>query len=147
MPLSFTLLRASSWANSRSYLRSSERAPVVKRPPAIVNTTSDEATPGDGLCSLREAIVAANAGPGVVNDCGGLVGFDTIKFSVSGTITITDSGFPTAIMKPLTIDGTGQAITIDENKFSAFEIDSGVTVTLSNLTISLSLPAVVTIEV
>jgi CSLREA domain-containing protein len=143
LPLSLSLLPAPSWATSHRYLQSMSTQPsvihlppvTVKRPPAIVNTTADEVTPGDGLCSLQEAIVAANAGPGVVNDCGGVAGFDTIKFSVSGTITITDSGFPAAIMNSLTIDGTGQAITINENGFAAFEIDSGATVTLSNLTI------------
>ena len=136
LPLSFILLRASSWATSRSYLRTSEQLAVVKRPPAIVNTTSDEATPGDGLCSLREAIIAANAGPGVVNDCGGIAGFDTIKFSVSGTIRITGSAFP-AIMNPLTIDGTGQRIVVDgAGSFQVFVVDTGVAVTLNDLAIT-----------
>jgi CSLREA domain-containing protein len=47
---------------------------ALTAPPALaanltVTTTSDELTPGDGLCSLREAIAAVNA-PGTATDCG-----------------------------------------------------------------------------
>lgn len=34
-----------------------------------VTTTADESTPGDGLCALREAIIAVDS-PGITNDCG-----------------------------------------------------------------------------
>lgn len=34
-----------------------------------VNTTADELTPNDGLCSLREAINAGGS-PGTASDCG-----------------------------------------------------------------------------
>ena len=35
-----------------------------------VTTTNDETTPGDGQCSLREAIAAANAPGAAAGDCG-----------------------------------------------------------------------------
>src|SRR5271154_1768128 len=78
----------------------------------IVNTTVDDSTSGDGLCSLRKAINNANDETDVSGgDCVAGTGTDTINFSVSGTITLT-SAFP-LILNNLTIDGVGQAITVD----------------------------------
>ena len=45
-----------------------------------VNTTTDETTAGDQLCSLREAVAAANS-PGTASDCG-------TADSVSNTIVL-----------------------------------------------------------
>src|SRR3954468_23689089 len=57
----------------------------------IVNSTSDVANPNDGLCTLREAITAANtdsvSGP-TVGECNAGSGDDMISFSVTGTITL-----------------------------------------------------------
>ncbi|HEX5829318.1 MAG TPA: choice-of-anchor Q domain-containing protein [Candidatus Limnocylindrales bacterium] len=56
-----------------------------------VNTTSDDTTSNNGLCSLREAIAAANANIGNTNnDCADGQGGETddIQFSVSGTIAL-----------------------------------------------------------
>jgi CSLREA domain-containing protein len=100
----------------------------------MVNTTTDEDTPGDGLCSLREAIINSNLKTGAGSDCGPAVGHDTIKFSVSGTITL-GSALP-AIENTLAIDGTGQTITIDgSNSFQVFSINSSAQLSLNKLTV------------
>src|SRR3990172_11194283 len=73
-----------------------------------VNSTAD---PGDGVCSasectLREAISAANAGPGA----------DTINFDpgVFGPGTITPAiPLPPLTNAGITIDGSGAAVTVD----------------------------------
>lgn len=56
----------------------------------IVNSLSDTAVAGDDLCTLREAITAANSDADF-NDCFGAGGFgaDLITFSTSGTITLS----------------------------------------------------------
>jgi CSLREA domain-containing protein len=110
--------------------------------PIIVNTTLDETTSGDGLCSLREAINNANAKADTTSgDCIAGTGTDAINFSVSGTITL-GSGLP-AIQNTLTIDGTGQAITVDggNNSFDLVTVNSGGTLNLSDLTAARGSPA------
>jgi outer membrane protein assembly factor BamB len=105
-------------------------------PPIIVNTISDEITPGDGLCSLREAISNANS-PRVDTtggDCRVGFGKDTITFSVSGTIAL-GSTLP-AIQNTLTIDGSGQTISVDgANSFTVLIVNPGATLNLDNLTV------------
>jgi titin len=72
-----------------------------------VNSTLDSVNPTDGLCTLREAITAANTNTpsgGVVGECAaGAAGLDTIHFSVAGTIAPT-SALP-IITEPILIDG------------------------------------------
>jgi CSLREA domain-containing protein len=106
--------------------------------PIIVNTTSDEENPGDGHCSLREAISNANS-PGsdtTGGDCVVGTGNDTITFSVSGTIRLVGSGLP-AIANALTIDGTGQAITLDgAGSFGVLAVILGATLNVKSLTIA-----------
>jgi CSLREA domain-containing protein len=81
----------------------------------IVNTLSDESTPGDALCSLREAINNANAkADTTMNDCTAGTGTDTIVFSVSGTIKLTVASALPAVMNTVVIDGSGQTIAIDD---------------------------------
>ncbi len=74
-----------------------------------VNTTSD--TLGDGLCSLQEAINAANTDiPWDSGACPAGSGSDTIQFSIGvagGAWVITLAG-PLTITTPVTIDGTTQ---------------------------------------
>jgi len=64
---------------------------------------------------------------------------DTINFSVSGTIALVGSTLPT-ILNTLTIDGTGQSITVDgSNSGSPAEIlyvNSGATINVNDLTIA-----------
>jgi CSLREA domain-containing protein len=98
----------------------------------VVNSTNDvnDGTCDATHCSLREAINAANA----------TSADDTITFSVSGTITLS-STLPaivsTSTAGKLTIDGTGQSITISgNNSVRVFEVNSGGDLTLQNLTVS-----------
>jgi CSLREA domain-containing protein len=102
----------------------------------IVNTTGDENMSADGLCSLREAISNANAKSDTTGgDCVAGTGSDTIGFSVSGTITLSN-GLPT-IQNSLTIDGTGQTVTVDgANSFSVFTIDAAATLNVSHLAVA-----------
>ena len=108
----------------------------------VVNTLSDSSPPGDGLCSLREAINNANS-PGTDTtggDC--VVGADTsnIVFSVTGTITLTSTLPAVANASPgsLTIDGSGQDITINgAGSYQAFSVNSGATLNLDDLTVAL----------
>jgi len=87
---------------------------------ATTLTVSNTADSGAG--SLRAAILAASSG-------------DTINFSVSGTITL-GSTLP-AIAINLSIDGSGQAITVDgASAHQILIVNSGATVTVQNLTIA-----------
>jgi CSLREA domain-containing protein len=84
----------------------------------IVNTTSDVSSPGDGYCSLREAITNTNS-PGTDTtggDCAVGTGHDSINFNVNGTIALGSTLPVVANNSTLTIDGTGQTITIFPEK-------------------------------
>jgi len=104
----------------------------------IVNTVSDSSTSGDGFCSLREAINNAN-NPGVDTtggDCSVGDGTVIIKFNVSGTITLGGTLPAIANSSPgsLTIDGSGQNITVDgANTYQLLVVDSGATLNLNGL--------------
>src|SRR5271154_2603293 len=106
-----------------------------------VNTLSDASTSGDGLCSLREAIDNANS-PGTDTtggDCAIGTGQDTIKFTLSGTITIGSTLPPIANPSgdTMTIDGSGQSITIaGDDTSQVFIVSPGATITLNNLTVA-----------
>ncbi|HXZ89003.1 MAG TPA: CSLREA domain-containing protein, partial [Candidatus Binataceae bacterium] len=101
-----------------------------------VNTLNDETTPGDGDCSLREAINNANAaGDTTGGDCVAGTGNDTIVFSVSGTIAL-QSTLP-AIQNNLIIDGSGQTVTVDGGgQYGVMVVSSSGTLVLANLTIA-----------
>jgi hypothetical protein len=83
----------------------------------VNNLTDPASTSGNGFCTLREAIDNANASSDTSGgDCAAGTGTDTIRFSLSGTITLAQGTLPAiANTSPgsLTIDGTGQTITID----------------------------------
>jgi len=103
-----------------------------------VNTTLDETTSGDGLCSLREAITNANDNGQTYSDCVAGSGDDTITFSVSGTITLgsTLPAIPSGA-GTLTIDGSGQTNTISGNNLvGVFFVNPGAILTLQNITIA-----------
>src|SRR5579859_6011036 len=92
----------------------------------IVTTLSDGAgtCPDPSSCTLRQAITNALADSG-----------DAITFTVSGTITLA-STLPT-ITTPLTIDGSGQTVTISgNNAVEVFTIGSSGNLTLNSLTIA-----------
>src|SRR6202046_2439591 len=90
-----------------------------------VNTTADT-----GTGSLRDAINSANTSPTVAT---------TINFNVSGTITL-GSTLPTIVNTSpgrLTIDGSGQTITVDGARlYQVFIVSSGAALTLQNLTLA-----------
>lgn len=106
-----------------------------------VNTLSDLSTSGDGLCSLREAINNSNS-PGTDTsggDCAIATGKDTIKFAVSGTITLTSTlpAIANTSGNSLVIDGTGQIITVSgADEYQVMMVTAGATLTLNNLTIA-----------
>jgi len=79
-----------------------------------VNSLSDNTTV-DGNCSLREAIRNANDNAATYGDCPAGSGADTITFSVSGTITLGSTLTAIADADGLTLDGTGQTVTISGN--------------------------------
>ena len=103
-----------------------------------VNTLEDNITNGDGLCTLREAIVAANFDMDFHDCTASSYVADRIVFSVSGTITL-GSTLPTitAAGGALTINGSGQTITISGNNLvRVLQVDSSASLTVQNLTIA-----------
>ena len=98
--------------------------PVQTGPTYNVNSFNDVTTVGVctvGKCSLRDAILAANAKPNGTTP-------DTIQFKISGTITLTGPLDP--ITDPVIIDGSGQQIVLDGT--SAGASTPGLTVQASN---------------
>jgi CSLREA domain-containing protein len=111
-----------------------------------VNTVIDDNTPGDGQCSLRKAINNSNSlGTDTTGgDCAVATGTDTVNFSVSGTIVLGSNlaGITNSLPNSLTIDGTGQTITIyGGNAYRFLSINQGATVNLNDLTIANGLGA------
>jgi hypothetical protein len=97
-----------------------------------INSLNDPGAPG--ICALRDAITAANTMT-ATNGCAAGTGTDTVNFSVSGTITL-GSTLP-QIANSLTIDGTGQSITISGNNIvQVMQVKTGATLKLQNLTIA-----------
>lgn len=100
-----------------------------------VNTTNDGLIDGDGFCSLREAIEAANTDT-AVDACLKGDGDDTINL-VAGTYVLT-VGQHLLIDSNLTISGAGAGSTIiDGNATSrVFRVRFGADATISNVTIT-----------
>jgi CSLREA domain-containing protein len=111
-----------------------------------VNSTADVANSSDGLCTLREAIAAANtntASGATAGECvaGSSSGSDTINFSVTGAISLT-SALPD-LTSDMTINGPGaNTLTVQRSSaggtpnFRIFTINLGRTVGISGLTMS-----------
>ena len=99
-----------------------------------VDSGDDNATGGDGACTLREAINNANGDSDTTSgDCAaGETGTDTIEVS-SSIDTITLASLFDVLSSPLTIDGNG--VTIDGN---ALKGTSGLFVVHSTASLSLS---------
>jgi CSLREA domain-containing protein len=112
-----------------------------------VNSLSDAASPADGLCTLREAITAANtnsASGGVAGECvagsssdpdlidltglSGTISLATVLPDVSTSMTINGPGADTLTVQRSTAAGVPM--------FRIFNIGSAATVTLSGLTVS-----------
>ena len=122
----------------------------------VVNTTSDNDTPGNGLCSLRKAIASVDAPGSPSPDCATPSATDnTIMLGVTGAsgstvyrLTIQPSGIDddstgdlniAGTVTNLTIEGAGAAsTTIDASGLGdrALNIAAGASVSISGLTIS-----------
>ena len=129
-PLALLLLLTASPAQKES---------AAPRAGFVVNTLNDDTT-DDAFCTLREAINAANNTGGSNTNCGALSSADdTITFSVSGTIALA-STLPSILsgQGTLTIDGTGQNITISGNAaVRVFVLDDpSANLTLQKVTIA-----------
>ena len=112
----------------------------------VVNTAGDIVNANDGLCSLREAITAANnntaSGP-AAGECAAGSGADTISFAANYTITLAPGlGQLPTVTSPLTVNGRGAANTVirahaSPNTATArvFQIAFGGNLTLNLLTV------------
>src|ERR1035437_9609945 len=102
----------------------------------VNNPTDPASISGNGFCTLREAINNANSASDTTGGaCAIATGTDTINFSVSGTITI--GGSLPAIAHNLTVDGSGQTITVDgAGLYLILVVNSGATLNLNKLTIA-----------
>jgi len=104
-----------------------------------VNSTADVANTNDGLCTLREAITAANnnfASGGVAGECaaGSSDGSDTIDLTgLSGSITLTTALPDITSDAILNGPGTG-TLTLQRSSstFGIFIVNSNATVTISS---------------
>ena len=106
----------------------------------IVNSTSDVAA-NDGLCTLREAITAANtnsASGTASGECRAGGTDESIDFEVEGVINLT--GALPAVSSTVIIDGPGSSrLTVRRDTggdYRIFTIASGATVAISGLTVS-----------
>jgi CSLREA domain-containing protein len=108
----------------------------------LVNSTSDVANASDGLCTLREAITAANTNSAsgiVTGECaaGSSSGSDAITFGVTGTINLT-APLPN-LASNVTITGPGSSqLTVNRNSGGDYRILSTTsgTIVVSGLTIT-----------
>ncbi len=118
------------------------QAATVPNGPAAtitVNSLADGSPAANGQCTLREAMINANVNSQAGStDCAAGSGADTITLSVNGTINLTIA-LP-AISENLTITGPGaNLLTVRRNTggdYRIFQINSGVSVDLTGLTIS-----------
>jgi CSLREA domain-containing protein len=114
-----------------------------------VNTTADERTPADGLCSLREAIEAVDT-PGAFSDCAASAfGADTIVLGPHRyALTIPRAGGDDATTGDLNLAGTVSDLTVTGAGAGATVIDAtglgdrvlqlapGAVATMSGLTLT-----------
>lgn len=101
-----------------------------------VNSASDAGTNGDGLCTLREAILNANADNQSNVDCAGGAGADTINFNASlanQTITMTSPVGQFSITSSMTINGSAAAnLSVSGNNASrVFSVSANSTVVMT----------------
>jgi CSLREA domain-containing protein len=112
----------------------------------VVNMAGDTVNANDGLCSLREAITAANSntasGPGA-GECAAGSGVDTISFAGNYTITLSpgERQLP-VVTSPVIINGRGATNTIIQGHTSpnaatmrVFFVDFGGNLTLNRVTV------------
>jgi|GEM_PF-1703164 len=106
----------------------------------VVNSSADTIA-DDGLCTLREAITAANTNT-ATGGClaGSATGTDSIRISVNDPITLAGSQLP-VVTSPIIITGAGPEKTIIQAAASPnvatdriFGVESGGNLTLNQLT-------------
>lgn len=79
--------------------------PVARAATITVNSTADTTVNGDGVCTLREAIINANNDAATWSDCPAGNGVDAIHITATGTLTLA-SALPN-LTRGLTINGPG----------------------------------------
>lgn len=139
--LSITIISATFFMGILYYLLGiSQRASLAAYPSTNVNdiivTTLKDELNGDGDCSLREAIQAANTNS-AVDAClaGDALITDTITFEVTGIITLT-SQLEVTVGGPVEING-GEVITISGgDSVRIFLVNKDVELVLDGLTLS-----------
>ncbi len=105
---------------------------VVRAESTITVTTDADTVAADGLCSLREAIQAADTDL-PVNECIAGSGTDRIVFSADGTIILSSILYVNSAM---TIDGAGLAVALSGNDaVGVLNVLSGGDLTLKQLTV------------
>ena len=102
-----------------------------------VNNLADITFPGDGKCSLREAITNANNdSDATTGDCPAGVGVDTITFSVGGTILLSNN-LSISDTAGLTLDGVGRSVILSgNNAVRVMLVNPGAVLTVKNLTVA-----------
>ncbi|HEY8748065.1 MAG TPA: DUF4082 domain-containing protein [Tepidisphaeraceae bacterium] len=107
----------------------------TQAPNFVVNTTADETVANDATLSLREAIAQANALPANVP---ATITFDPNVFAPGTLHTITLGGTQLEINHNLTLDGPGTGVlAVSGNSASrVFQVDPGVNVSLSGMTVT-----------
>ncbi len=105
---------------------------TVIAPSFVVNTTADDFGFYSGTTSLREAIAGANAVPGQT------ITFDPTVFASAQTITLTLGQLELSDTSGTeTITGPTAGVTVSAGGASrVFQVDSGVTASISGLTIT-----------
>jgi CSLREA domain-containing protein len=108
-----------------------------------VNSTDDTWNPGDGKCTLREAINNANTDANASSDCAAGNGADVIVLPLGETFTLTqvDSGFSPdfnalpVITSDITINGAFSSLTRDSTAadFRIFKVNVTGKLTLNDL--------------
>src|SRR5262249_30496487 len=103
------------------------------QPALVVNTTSDGTGSPAGDLSLRQAVNLANALTGAQS-----ITFDATVFATPQTITLTSGQLELSNTSGTeTISGSAAGVTVSGGGASrVFQVDSGVTATLSGLTIT-----------
>jgi CSLREA domain-containing protein len=108
----------------------------------ITVTTENDDTANNGLCSLREAIANANDDAATFTDCVAGSGNDTIKFSsgmtgAAGNILLGSALPILSDTDGVSIDGSGAKVVVNgQDTFRVFEVATGVSATVKNLTLS-----------
>lgn len=97
-------------------------------------TTPDDVTANDGLCSLREAIVAANTGHHSGYEGGECPASpDVINLSVAGPYNLTSGQL--TVSAGVTINGGGKIIRRTSNIGRIFEVKAGGILSLNRVTV------------